>query len=69
MRTPRVAIQEDLFESSRFQELRRRVRELDLLIARALKKSDYDQAKEFTDQQAKIIQELVVLGDGEIDNR
>jgi len=69
MRTPRVAIQEDLFESSRFQELRRRVRELDLLIARALKKSDYDQAKEFTDQQAQIIQELVALGDGEIDNR
>ncbi len=67
MRTSRIAVQEDLFESSRFQELRRRVKELDLLIARALRKSDYVRAKELTDQQSKVIQELVALGEGEIE--
>jgi len=68
MRTSRIAVQEDLFESSRLQELRRRVKELDLLIARALRKSDYVRAKELTNQQSKVIQELVALGEGEIEH-
>jgi len=64
----RVAIQEDLFESSRVPELRRRVRELDTLISRALKQANYDRAKELTEQQKTIIQELVELGDAEIND-
>jgi len=64
----RVAIQEDLFESSRVPELRRRVRELDTLISRALKQANYDRAKELTEQQKAIIQELVELGDAEIND-
>lgn len=68
MTTHRVAIQEDLFESSRVPELRRRVRELDTLISRALKQANYDRAKELTEQQKAIIQELVELGDAEIND-
>lgn len=64
----RVAIQKDLFESSRVPELRRRVRELDTLISRALKQANYDQAKELTAQQKAIIQELVELGETEIND-
>lgn len=64
----RVAIQEDLFESSRVPELRRRVRELDTLILRALKQANYDRAKKLTEQQKTIIQELVELGDSEIND-
>lgn len=64
----RVAIQEDLFESSRVPELRRRVRELDTLISRALKQANYERAKELTEQQKAIIQELVELGDAEIND-
>ena len=40
-----VGIQEDLFGSSKSQELRQRVKELDLLISKALKQDDYDRAK------------------------
>ena len=62
----RVAIQEDLFESSKIPELRRRVRELDTLISRALKQANYDRAKELTEQQKAIIQELVEMGEADI---
>ncbi len=47
-------------------ELRRRVRELDKLILRALKHDNYERAKELTEQQKSIIQELVNLGDKEM---
>ena len=61
-----LAVQEDLFESSEVPELRRRVRELDKLILRALKHDNYERAKELTEQQKSIIQELVNLGDKEM---
>ena len=63
MKNPRVAAQENLFGSSRSREMWSRVKELDTLIARALKENDYDRAKKLTDQQARLIQELVVLGE------
>ena len=63
--TPRRnAFQEDLFETPRTQELQRRVKELDIKIARALKKNEYEQAKALTHQQEQIIQELVSLSEG-----
>ena len=64
----RVGIQEDLFESSKSQELRQRVKELDLLISKALKQDDYDRAKEYTEQQKRFIQELVEMGEAEIND-
>lgn len=64
MKTYRIAFQENLFESSRDQELQRRVKELDVLIARELKKNNYDRAKTLTEQQKICIQELVEMGEG-----
>ena len=57
------AFQGDLFGSSKADELRRQVRELDSSIAKALKVNDYPKAKELTKQQKKCIQELVDLGE------
>jgi hypothetical protein len=59
----RKVFQEDLFGYSRAEELRRRVKELDDLIATSMKKNDYSKARELTKEQEKIIQELVDLGD------
>lgn len=64
MKTYRIGFQENLFESSRDQELQRRVKELDVLIARELKKNNYDRAKTLTEQQKRCIQELVEMGEG-----
>ncbi len=63
MKNSRVTLQEDLFESPGPKELRRRVKELDELIARALKENDYEKARELTGQQEAIIQELVKMGE------
>ncbi len=64
MKNSRMALQEDLFESSGPKELKRQVRELDELIARALKENNYKRAKELTTRQEAIIQELVRMGEG-----
>ena len=59
----RIAVQEDLFDVSKPQTLRRRIRELDVLIAKAMKWNDYEQAKSLTEEQKGFIQELVVMGE------
>jgi len=56
-------LQEDLFGASKPKTLRLKVKELDHLITHAMKKKDYQKAKELTDLQSKIIQELVTLGE------
>lgn len=55
--------QGDLFDTPKPQELRRRVRELDSMIAKALKKNEYETAKSLTDQQKELIQQLVDRGE------
>jgi hypothetical protein len=65
MKRFRINGQEDLFEKSRSRELQIRVKELDYLIAQAIKRSDFNQARELTEQQKSIIQELVAMGESE----
>lgn len=65
MKRLRINGQEDLFEKSRSRELQIRVKELDYLIAQAMKRSDFNQARELTEQQKSIIQELVAMGERE----
>ena len=68
MRFRQISHQKELFGSSRIQELQERIRELDVLIAKALKHNHYDKAKVLSDEQKGIIQELVELGDIESGN-
>jgi hypothetical protein len=63
MRRRRKEFQEDLFESSETQEMHRRVRELDTLIAKAVKAKNFDDAKALTDQQEQLLQKLMKMGD------
>ena len=56
-------IQKDLFGESKTKNLRIQVKELDRMIASAMKKKEYQKAKELTDQQSEIIQELVNLSE------
>jgi len=63
MRKHRIAIQEDLFESSTVKRLRSRVRELDALIAQAVKTDNYGRAKGLAEEQKNLLQELVALGE------
>lgn len=63
MKNSQMALQEDLFEPDGSKELKRQVRELDKLIARALKENNYEKAKELTSQQEAIIQKLVKMGE------
>ena len=65
MRRRILAHQEDLFDSYKPKELRRRVRELDIQIADALKQNAYDRAKALTEEQERLIQELVNLDEPE----
>ena len=51
-------VQEDLFQSSG-DDVRRRVRELDSKIASALKKKKFDEARKLSDEQKKLIRQLV----------
>lgn len=62
------AHQEDLFDSLKPQELRRRIRTIDIEIKEALKKNAYDRAKSLTEEQERLIQELVQLGDREAED-
>jgi len=55
--------QGDLFGTNKIKELKERVKELDDLISQAVKKNQYQDAKSFTEEQKKIIQELVMLGE------
>lgn len=59
-----TTVQENLFEVTGPRQMRRRVKELDVLISRAMKQDKYDQARDLTQQQADIIRKLVELGEG-----
>lgn len=65
MRPRKHAQQVHLFETPRSLELKERIRELDLRIAAALKRGEYDRARELTREQEELIQELVDLGDAD----
>jgi len=62
-RRSRSSSQGDLFETSKIQELQDRVKELDRLIADAMKQNRYKDAKSYTEEQKIIIQRLVQLGE------
>ena len=64
----RKGFQENLFDLSRVQELRRVVQELDDEISRSMKAKDFQRAKSLTKQQEEAIQELVAIGDEEINH-
>jgi hypothetical protein len=64
-----MGIQEDLFTTSKSQELRNRVKELDGLISRALKRNEYECARTLTEQQEKLIHELVVMSEEDVQER
>ena len=66
MRKDSGSIQKDLFGSSKSQELRMRVRELDVMIKRALKDSKYNEARAMTEEQEQIIKELVAIDETEV---
>jgi len=63
MRRKASSRQGDLFEAPGQQLDQNRVRELDRLIAQALKKNDYQAAKTLTAEQEQLIQKLVESGD------
>ena len=60
-----MVVQEDLFGLPPNDILKNRIKELDRMIAKAIKGSDYQKAKELNTIQEKLIQELVAIGDGE----
>jgi hypothetical protein len=62
-RNPRTSIQEDLFDSSRHQELQRCIRELDIQIAQEMKQFNYEKARQLTEHQEQLIQELVIMNE------
>ena len=55
--------QEELFGASQIQDLKRKVKELDSEISRAMKKKDFVKAKSLTNQQSKLLKELLDLGE------
>lgn len=63
MRYRQIAVQVNLFGVSKSEELEHRVKELDESIDLALKRNEYSRAKELTDEQKKVIQELVQMGE------
>ena len=55
--------QENLFGLPELETLKRRIKELDLQISKALKQNDYTRAKQLTDQQAELLQAMVENGE------
>ena len=58
-----TTVQESLFEVAGPRQMRRRVKELDVLISRAMKQDRYDQARELTQQQADILRKLMEISE------
>ena len=56
--------QENLFGLTEIEALKRRIKELDQQISRALKKGDYANAKNLTDRQAELLQKILEEGEG-----
>lgn len=65
MKGKQYAAQEDLFGISKTQNLQQQVKELTVLIDKALKTNDYIKARELTAKQETLINELVTLGSDE----
>ncbi len=63
MRKRHQADQEDLFGLSEVESLKRKIKELDRQITRALKENDYTTARKLTSQQAELLQAMVEKGD------
>jgi hypothetical protein len=57
--------QADLFDIPPAEELKNRIRELDRLISRSMKKGDFKTAKNLTDEQERLIKQLVSMDEGE----
>jgi hypothetical protein len=55
--------QEELFGSSKVQNLKRKVKELDAEIGTAVRKKDFTKAKTLTAQQSNLLKELIDLGE------
>ena len=51
--------QGNLFGTSRVEEIRKKIKELDILINKAMKSKEYAQAKSLTEEQERLIQILV----------
>lgn len=65
MKRQRNRQQVDLFDAPKSLEIKERVRDLDRQISSALKKNEYDKAKEMTKEQEDLIQELVKMGEAQ----
>lgn len=59
--------QEDLFNTSRINELQQQVHAMDSKISLSLKNCNYVKAKEYTSLQKEFIQELMKLGENYTD--
>lgn len=62
-RRSRSPFQQDLFGNPEPENIRQRIRELDKEIAVALRKQDFDGAKQKTEEQAELIRQLVEMGE------
>jgi hypothetical protein len=56
--------QQELFDGSSADKIRRRVKELDAEIEKALKRKDFVRARSLTDQQSGLLRELLDSGEG-----
>jgi hypothetical protein len=56
--------QQELFDGSSAEKIRRRVKELDAEIEKALKRKDFIRARSLTDQQSGLLKELLDDGEG-----
>ena len=55
--------QQELFDAPVAERLKRRIKELDSDIEKAMKKRDYAKAKSLNDQQSGLIKEMLRLGE------
>ena len=63
MRSNHSRNQGNLFEQSSLELLKIQVKELDKQISTALKRSDFSKAKQLTDKQALLLNQLLEFGD------
>jgi hypothetical protein len=59
MKPKKQVIQGELFGLSEAEHVRQQIKELDALIARALKQKEFLKAKELTEKQELLLQKLV----------
>lgn len=68
MKMRKKSHQEDLFGPTPGQALQRRIKELDVEIASAMKRKEFDKARELTLQQEGLLREMVSKGDAKHDS-